>query len=213
MPDLTTTYPGLTLPNPLVASASPLSKKLDRVRRLEDAGAGAVVMYSLFAEQIMHESFQLDASLSPTEHHHAETLSSFPPLQGPAIGPDMYLEYLQKVKQAVQIPVIGSLNGISAGSWIEYARMIEQAGADALELNISDLPTDPERSGAELENTYVDLVRMVHTAVQIPLAVQTQPVFHCSAARCPTLCRSRGNGPGVLQSLCSTRPRSLHILN
>lgn len=177
MPDLTTTYLGLALHTPLVASASPLSKKLDRVRRLEDAGAGAVVMYSLFEEQIARESHQLDAYLSHTEHHHAEAPSYLPDMQGYSVGPDAYLEHLHRVKQAVQIPVIGSLNGICTGSWVDYAHKIEQAGADALELNIYALPTDPELPGNELEDVYVDLVRMVRTAVQIPLAVKLSPFF------------------------------------
>lgn len=177
MPDLSTTYLGLNLHNPLLASASPLSKKLDRVRRLEDAGAAAVVMHSLFEEHILLQSSSLDASLSHTENHHAEALSYFPSMQRYGVGPDMYLEHLQRVKQAIQIPVIGSLNGISAGGWIEYAQMIEQAGADALELNIYHLPTDPEIPGAQLEDMYIDLVRAVNTAVHIPLAVKLSPFF------------------------------------
>ena len=177
MPDLTTTYLGLSLKNPLVASASPLSKKLDHVRRLEDAGAAAVVMYSLFEEQITRESHQLDAYLNHTTDHHAEALSYFPDMEHYNIGPDAYLEHLHRVKQAVQIPIIGSLNGISTGGWIEYARNIEQAGADALELSIYYVPTDPDLPGAELENAYVDLVRGVRASVQIPLAVKLSPFF------------------------------------
>ena len=177
MPDLTTTYLGLSLKNPLVASASPLSKKLDHVRRLEDAGAAAVVMYSLFEEQITYESHRLDAYLNHTVDHHAEALSYFPDMEHYNIGPDAYLEHLRRVKQAVQIPVIGSLNGISTGGWVEYARKIEQAGADALELNIYYVPTNPDLSSTELENVYVDLVRNVRTSVQIPLAVKLSPFF------------------------------------
>jgi dihydroorotate dehydrogenase (fumarate) len=177
MPDLTTTYLGLSLKNPLVASASPLSKKLDRVRRLEDAGAAAVVMYSLFEEQITRESQQLDYYLSHTANHHAEALSYFPDLEHYNIGPEAYLEHLHRVKQAVQIPIIGSLNGISTGGWVEYARGIEQAGADALELNIYYLPTDPHIPSAELENAYVNLVRNVRRTIRIPLAVKLTPFF------------------------------------
>jgi dihydroorotate dehydrogenase (fumarate) len=177
MPDLTTTYLGLSLKNPLVASASPLSKKLDRVRRLEDAGAAAVVMYSLFEEQITRESQQLDYYLSHTANHHAEALSYFPDLEHYNIGPEAYLEPLHRVKQAVQIPIIGSLNGISTGGWVEYARGIEQAGADALELNIYYLPTDPHIPSAELENAYVNLVRNVRRTIRIPLAVKLTPFF------------------------------------
>lgn len=177
MPDLTTTYLGLSLKNPLVASASPLSKKLDRVRRLEDAGAGAVVMYSLFEEQITRDSHQLDYYLEHTADHHAEALSYFPDMERYNIGPEAYLEHLHRVKRAVQIPVIGSLNGISVGGWVEYAREIEQAGADALELNIYYVPTDPELPSAELENAYVNLVRNVRRSVRIPLAVKLSPFF------------------------------------
>lgn len=177
MPDLTTTYLGLSLKNPLVASASPLSKKLDRVRMLEDAGAAAVVMYSLFEEQITHDSHQLDYYLEHTTDHHAEALSYFPDMERYNIGPEAYLEHLQRVKQAVQIPIIGSLNGISAGGWVEYARRIEQAGADALELNIYYVPTDPNVSSAELENAYVNLVRNVRASIHIPLAVKLSPFF------------------------------------
>src|SRR5579863_7564250 len=139
--DLRTTYLGLHLKNPLVASASPLSKKMDTVRRLEDAGAAAIVLYSLFEEQITHESHQLDHFLECGSHTYAEALDYFPDLDHYNIGPEPYLEHLQRVKEAVSIPVIGSLNGISPGGWVSYARHMEQAGADALELNIYYLPT------------------------------------------------------------------------
>ena len=136
MPELTTTYLGLRLKNPLVASASPLSKKVDTARRLEDAGAAAIVMYSLFEEQITHESNELDHYLERGTHSYAEALNYFPDLDHYNLGPEPYLEHLQRVKKAVDIPVIGSLNGISSGGWVDYAHKIEQAGADALELNI-----------------------------------------------------------------------------
>jgi len=177
MLDLTTTYMGLPLKNPLVASASPLSKKLDSVRRLEDAGAAAIVMYSLFEEQITHESYELDHYLERGTHSYAEALSYFPDLDTYNLGPEPYLEHLYRVKQAVQIPVIGSLNGISSGGWVEYAQKIEQAGADALELNIYYLPTDPNLSSAELEDEYVQLIRDVRARVHIPLALKLSPFF------------------------------------
>ncbi len=139
MPDLTTTYLGLSLKNPLVASASPLSKKLDRVRQLEDAGAAAIVMYSLFEEQITREIDELDCYLNLATNSYAEALSYFPDLEQYNVGPDGYLEHLRRVKEAVDIPVIGSLNGVSAGGWVEYAQKIEQAGADALELRYCQL--------------------------------------------------------------------------
>jgi dihydroorotate dehydrogenase (fumarate) len=175
--DLTTTYLGLPLKNPLVASASPLSKKLDLVRRLEDAGAAAIVMYSLFEEQISHESRELDHYLSRGAETYAEALSYFPDLERYNVGPEPYLEHLHRVKQVVEIPVIGSLNGVSSGGWIEYARKIEQAGADALELNIYYLPTDRDISSGELEENYLALVRAVRAQVRIPIALKLSPFF------------------------------------
>ncbi|MEO8954708.1 MAG: dihydroorotate dehydrogenase-like protein [Ktedonobacteraceae bacterium] len=177
MPDVTTTYVGLPLKNPLVASASPLSKSLDTVRRLEDAGASAIVMYSLFEEQITHESQELDHYLERGTNSFAESLSYFPDLDNYNLGPEPYVEHVHKIKRAVNIPVIGSLNGISSGGWIEYAQKIEQAGADALELNIYYLPTDLELSGAALEEDYVQLVKDVRAKVKLPIAVKLSPYF------------------------------------
>lgn len=175
--DLTTTYLGLHLKNPCVASASPLTKRIDYVRRLEDAGASAIVMYSLFEEQITHESTELDHYLNRGTHSFAEAMSYFPDLETYNVGPEHYLEHLQKAKAAVNVPIIGSLNGISPGGWVNYARKIEQAGADALELNIYYLPTDPDVSSAELEETYVHLVKEVRAAVTLPLALKLSPFF------------------------------------
>lgn len=177
MADLSTTYLGLLLKNPLVASASPLSKRLELVQRMEAAGAGAVVMYSLFEEQITYESRRLDYYLSHGSESYAEALSYFPSLPNYNVGITPYLEHLRKVKEAVNIPVIGSLNGISSGGWVDYAHEIEQAGADALELNIYYLPTDPSLTGAELEDSYVQLVRDVRNRIRIPLAVKLSPFF------------------------------------
>src|SRR6266702_1981035 len=177
MPELTTTYLGLRLKNPLVASASPLSKKVDTARRLEDAGAAAIVMYSLFEEQITHESNELDHFLERGTHSYAEALNYFPDLDHYNLGTEPYLEHLHKIKQAVNIPIIGSLNGISTGGWVDYAHRIEQAGADALELNIYYLPTDPDITGAGLEEDYVQLVRDVRAKVKLPIAVKLSPYF------------------------------------
>lgn len=177
MSDLTTTYLGLALKNPLMASASPLSKKVSVARQLEDAGIAAIVMYSLFEEQITHERHELDHFLERGTHSYAESLSYFPDLDHYNLEPERYLEHLQRVKQAVDIPVIGSLNGISSGGWIEYARKVEQAGADVLELNIYYVPTDPDLSSAELEDTYVRLVRDVCATVTIPVALKLSPFF------------------------------------
>ena len=177
MPDLTTTYLGLRLKNPLVASASPLSKKVELVQQLEEAGASAVVLYSLFEEQITHESRALDHYLTHGAESYAEALSYFPDLDHYNLEPDSYLEHVQQVKRAVDIPVIGSLNGISPGGWVEYARKIEQAGADALELNIYYLPTDVSVGSAELEEIYITLLRDIRLQVRIPIAVKLSPFF------------------------------------
>lgn len=177
MPDLTTTYLGLQLKNPLVVSASPLSKKVAMAQFLEECGAAAIVMYSLFEEQITHESYELDHYLERGTNSYAESLSYYPDLENYNQGPEPYLEHLHQVKQAVNIPVIGSLNGVSSGGWIEYARKIEQAGADALELNIYYLPTDPNLGSAELEESYVNLVADVRATVRIPLALKLSPFF------------------------------------
>jgi len=177
MLDLSTTYLGLRLRNPLVVSASPLSKRLDTVRRLEDAGAAAIVMYSLFEEQITHESLTLDHYLTRGTESYAEALNYFPDLDHYNLAPQQYLEHLHRVKQAIDIPVIGSLNGVSTGGWIEYARAIEAAGADALELNLYYVPTDPDLTSAELEDNYVNLVRDVRARVTIPIALKLSPFF------------------------------------
>lgn len=177
MIDLSTTYLGMQLKNPLVASASPLSKKLDSVRRLEEAGAAAVVMYSLFEEQIVHESLALDHFLDSHTQSYAEALNYFPDLGHYNLEPDAYVEHLHRCKQAVDIPIIGSLNGISLGGWVRYAKEIEQAGADALELNIYTVPTDPNVWGDELEQGYLALVQAVREQVRIPIALKLSPFF------------------------------------
>ncbi len=175
--DLSTTYMGLKLRNPLVASSSPLSHKVDSIRQLAEAGIGAVVMYSLFEEQITLESQQLDYFLTHGTESYAEALSYFPDIGEYNVGPDEYLNLIHKAKQAVDVPIIGSLNGVSAGGWVKYARMIEEAGADALELNVYYLPTDPDLPGTEVEQMTVDVVKAVRSEVSIPLAVKMGPFF------------------------------------
>ena len=177
MMELITSYMGLKLKNPIVHSASPLTESLDNIRRLEDAGTAAVVMYSLFEEQINLESLQIDHFLSYGANSVSEATSYFPEMQSYKVGPDEYLNRIREAKEAVRIPVIGSLNGVSSGGWIEYARKIEQAGADALELNIYFIPTDPEMSGPEVEQIYVDVVTEVKNSVDIPVAVKVGPFF------------------------------------
>jgi dihydroorotate dehydrogenase (fumarate) len=175
--DLTTRYLGFELRNPLVVSASPLSKKITTLQRLEEAGASAIVMYSLFEEQIINESHALDHYLSRGTDSFAEALSYYPDLPHYNLEPDRYLEHVARVKRSVSIPVIGSLNGVSPGHWLEYAQKIEQAGADAIELNIYYLPTDPHLSSSELEEIYITLLRDLRALVRIPIALKLSPFF------------------------------------
>ena len=177
MNSLATEYLGLELSSPLVMSSSPLCEDLDAVRRAEDAGAGAVVLHSLFEEQLTIESHDLDRHLSRHEYNFPEAAGYFPEMASYNLGPDGYLEHLRRAKDAVDIPVIASLNGVSSGGWIDFARRIEQAGADALELNAYFLPTDPLVTGAEVEAMYVDLVRDVGLTVTLPLAVKLSHFF------------------------------------
>jgi dihydroorotate dehydrogenase (fumarate) len=175
--DLTTTYLGLKLRNPLVASSSPMCADVGNIRRMEDAGAGAVVLHSLFEEQITVESNELDRFLSAGESVSAESTTQFPDMIGYNRGPENYLKHIAKVKAAVKIPVIASLNGTSVGGWLKYAVEMEQAGADALELNIYYIPVDPEVTGEQVERNYCDLVREVKSAIHIPVAVKLGPYF------------------------------------
>ena len=177
MPDLSTRYLGLTLANPLVASASPLCESLDNIRRMEDAGAGAVVLHSLFEEQIDVESRQLDRYLSNSTESYAEALSYFPDFHDYRLGPDAYLEHVGRAKHAVSIPVVASLNGVSAGGWIDFATKIQQAGADALELNVAYVPTDPRLTSLDVERMYENVVRDVKSSVSIPVAVKLGHAF------------------------------------
>jgi len=182
MTDLTTSYLGLTLKNPLVVSPSPLCEDLDAIRQMEDAGAAAVVLHSLFEEQLTLESRELDRFLTHGTESFAEALSYFPDMGEYKLGPDAYLEHIRKAKAAVKIPVIGSLNGISTGGWIRYAKKIEGAGADALELNVYYIPTDPDMTSAQVEQMYADLVRDVRASVKIPVAVKLGPYFSSMAS-------------------------------
>jgi dihydroorotate dehydrogenase (fumarate) len=175
MTDLSTTYLGLNLANPLVAAASPLSKKIERARKLEEAGIAAIVMYSLFEEQIIRESLELDHYLSRGANAFPEALSYLPDGGLYGVSPEKYLNQVAGLKKALTVPVIGSLNGVSKGGWTSYARRIEEAGADALELNMYYLATDPDTSSSDIENMQVDLVAEVKSAITIPLAVKLSP--------------------------------------
>jgi dihydroorotate dehydrogenase (fumarate) len=177
MIDLSTKYLGLELRNPLVVAASPLSKEIANLRHMEDAGAGAIVLHSLFEEQINIESNELDRYLRDTSDVSAESTSMFPDLTNYNIGPDGYLEHIRQAKQAVSIPVIASLNGVSRGGWVSYARETQQAGADALELNVYFVPADSRSTSDEVEKLYIDLVTEVRRTVSIPVAVKVGPFF------------------------------------
>jgi len=177
MLDLSTRYLGMTLRTPLVASASPLSQELDGIRHLEDAGASAIVLYSLFEEQLRQESLELDYYLSEGTESFPESLTYFPQPAEFNLGPDGYLEHIRKAKAAVRVPIIASLNGTSVGSWIQYATQIEQAGADALECNIYWIVTDPDATSEAIEQHYLDILQAVKSAVNIPVAVKISPFF------------------------------------
>jgi dihydroorotate dehydrogenase (fumarate) len=172
---------GMQLKNPIVPSASPLSESLDNICKLEEAGAAAIVMYSLFEEQLNQESQQLDHYLSYGTDSFAESLNYFPDMATYHVGPDEYLGLIQRAKMVTDIPIIGSLNGVSTGGWVKYARKIEQAGADALELNIYYIPTDIGMTSTEVEQMYLDVVQDVKSYVSIPVAVKLSPYFSATA--------------------------------
>jgi len=179
--DLSTTYLGLKLRNPIVPSASPLSHTIDGMKQLEDAGAAAIVMYSLFEEQIAHEAAELDHYLNYGKESFAEALTYFPEAREYNIGPDEYVDLVRKAKQSLDIPVIGSLNGISTGGWIGYANKIAEAGADALELNVYYIPTDQDITSSDVEDRYLEVLHAVKQSVTIPVSVKLSPFFSSMA--------------------------------
>ena len=194
MIDLTTTYLGMKLHTPLVPSASPLSYEVDNICRLEDAGASAVVLYSLFEEQLRMEGAELDHHLSAGTESFAESLTYFPQPGQFRIGPEGYLNHIRKAKEAVRIPIIASLNGATVGGWTNYARQIEQAGADAIECNIYKIPSDIKATAAEIEQTYIDILKAVKSAVKIPVAVKLSPFFSNMANMAMRLDEAGANG-------------------
>jgi dihydroorotate dehydrogenase (fumarate) len=175
--DLTTKYLGLDLRSPLVPAASPLSIEIDNLKQMEDAGAGAVVLESLFEEQLRADRVELAERLEQGTESFAEALTYFPEPTEFKLGPETYLEHIAAAKRALKIPVIASLNGSTLGGWTDYARQIQGAGADALELNIYAIPTDPDTTAVEVEDTYVNIVRAVKGQVSIPVAVKLSPFF------------------------------------
>ena len=177
MIDLNATYLGLNLKSPLVASASVLSKKLENIRKMEDAGLGAVVLYSLFEEEVDHESIELNYFLNRGTESFPEAITYFPDLNNYTLQAEKYLDLIREAKKSVSIPVIGSLNGVSTGGWIKYARQIEEAGADALELNLYYVASDAQIDGQSLEHAYLDVISAIRAQIQIPLAVKLSPFF------------------------------------
>jgi dihydroorotate dehydrogenase (fumarate) len=194
MIDLSTTYLGLKLRTPLVASASPLSQEIGGILRLEDAGASAVVLYSLFEEQLRQESFELEHHLAEGTNSFAEAASFFPQPDEFRLGPEGYLNHIHRAKKAVSIPIIASLNGTTAGGWTQYAKLIEQAGADALECNIYTIPTDPELTSDAVEQQYLDILEAVKSVVTIPVAVKVSPFFSNMANMAKRLDQAGANG-------------------
>jgi dihydroorotate dehydrogenase (fumarate) len=177
MIDLSTTYLGLRLRTPLVASASPLSRDIDGICRLEDAGASAVVLYSLFEEQLRQEEMDLEYHLAAGTESFAESLTYFPQASEFLTGPEGYLDLIRKAKSSVKIPIIASLNGTTLGGWTRFAAQIERAGADAIECNIYFIPTDPQVVAADIERTYEEILSAVKSVVTIPVAVKLSPFF------------------------------------
>jgi dihydroorotate dehydrogenase (fumarate) len=175
--NLTTRYLGFKLRTPLVPSASPLSEKIDNIKRMEDAGAPAVVFHSLFEEQVRRDHHELQYYLDQGTESYAESLGYFPDQAEFKVGPEAYLEHIAQAKAAVDIPIIGSLNGTTFGGWMTYARQIEEAGADALELNIYSIPSDPEVNGEEIETSYLTILASIKAQLKIPVAVKLSPFF------------------------------------
>jgi dihydroorotate dehydrogenase (fumarate) len=219
--NLSAEYLGLMLPHPLVAGASPLSDDLDGVRRLEDAGAAAIVLRSLFEEQITREQMAEYVHLDSHGESSAEAASYFPSPHAFVLGPFEYLEHLRRAKQAAAVPVIASLNGVTPGGWIEYARLMEQAGADALELNLYRIATDPETSGAAIERQVIETVRTVKATVRIPVAVKLSPFYSALAHLASALDEAGADGLVLFNRFYQpdidaeelTATRTLHLSN
>jgi len=194
MSDLRTNYLGLLLKSPLLASASPLCESVDNIRRLEDQQIAGVVLPSLFEEQLELESLTVDYDLARGAESFPESANFFPDLQTYNLGPDGYLELIRHAKESVDIPIIASLNGVSDGGWLQYAKLMEEAGADAIELNIYSISTDPSISGNEVEQGYIDLVRHLKHSIGIPLAVKLSPFFSAPANMGVRFDEARANG-------------------
>jgi dihydroorotate dehydrogenase (fumarate) len=194
MSDLKTTYLGLELKNPFVASASALSKKLDNIKKMEEAGLSAVVLFSLFEEEIDHESLELNYFLERGTESYPEALTYFPDLDNYNLGKEKYLNLIRKAKESVSIPIIGSLNGVSNSGWTSFAKSIEEAGADALELNLYYVPTETGIDALQLETSYLRVVMAVRNEINIPLAVKLSPFFSSLPNFADKLAKAGANG-------------------
>jgi dihydroorotate dehydrogenase (fumarate) len=192
--DLSTNYLGLKLRSPLVVSASPLSEDIDNLKRMEDAGAAAIVLYSLFEEQLRQDRLELNKNLQQGTESFAESLTYFPDVGEYHLGPEEYLKHIAAAKKATRMPVIASLNGSSVGGWTDYAKQIQQAGADALELNIYYIPTNLDMSGAVVEENYLNILKAVKANVTIPVAVKLSPFFSNFANMAKQLDQAGANG-------------------
>lgn len=192
--DLTTTYLGLKLKNPVLASSSPLSYTLDGMKRMEDAGAAAIVMYSLFEEQLLLEAGELNRHLTQGSESFAEAITYFPEAEHYNLGPEEYLELIARAKNALGVPVIASLNGASLGGWTKFAKNIEEAGADAIELNVYFVAADPDLPGAAIEDRYLEILRAVKRTVHIPVAMKLSPYFSSMASMARRLDAEGVNG-------------------
>lgn len=194
MSNLSTKYLGLQLKTPLLASASPLSESVDNIKRLEDQNLGAVVLPSLFEEQLQLESLSVDSDLARGVDSFPEATNFLPDRQTYNLGPDGYLELIRHAKESVRIPIIASLNGVSKGGWLQYAQLIEEAGADAIELNIYSIAADPEVKGSDVEQDFIDLVRQLKRTIGIPVAVKLSPFFSAPANMGVRLDEARADG-------------------
>jgi len=192
--DLSTSYLGLKLRSPLVVAASPLSEELDNIRRMEDAGAAAVVLPSLFEEQLRQDRLELNKNMEQGTFSNAESLTFFPEPEACELGPETYLEHIARAKRAVKIPIIASLNGSTYGDWTRHAKLIQEAGADALELNIYYIPTNPDLTSADVEQTYLDILTAVRSEVTMPVAVKLGPFFTNFASMARRLEAAGANG-------------------
>ncbi|NTV45466.1 MAG: dihydroorotate dehydrogenase-like protein [Chlorobiales bacterium] len=192
--DLSTSYLGLDLRTPLVVSASPLSQEISNIKRMEDAGASAVVLYSLFEEQIRQEQRALDHYLTQGTESFAEALSYFPEPSEYHLAPQEYLNHIRKAKEAVTIPVIASINGTEVGDWLHYGKLMEEAGADAIELNIYAIPTDPDLAAADVERNYINILKCLRASVTVPVAVKLSPFFSNTANMAKRLVEAGANG-------------------